>query len=466
MRPRAILLALVVLLGAVTGLPPATAVAGHFSKPVRLPTKWAEWQFAVNNQGEAVGVHGSEAGAVVVQLDRSGRISHSWRVKAPAYTNWVDPSIALGAQGRIAVAFSYEDDQPQPGNEFPHGLGCCQHIAVASWKLGAAPPAAQSVAPPMSIPTGLSYEGYPPPLVAIAGSAVTALWARGFEKDQKPAEAQLEDAFGQVGKPLQTKKVLTVPHGFEYLDLHVEPNSRPVASWVEDRDTVGTVTGSSTGGLGTPIHFRHIPDEISESELTHQEQFVGFTHDDEGDTVFAYPFGRLGGPQKLMIMTSTYGGPFDRPREVTALPSETNEISLDAGGHRSLLALWTATGATAHVKARRGSVFGGFDNKIQLDATGLEDPRTTGFLDAQGRSVVIQRSPIAHHPFDFELDALTAQPNGPFGHPHPIVPGLRDCGLTLGEPIASNLEGQAVFYVTGVEESPQAGSQYLIRYTP
>jgi hypothetical protein len=319
----------------------------------------------------------------------------------------------------------------------------------------------------MSRPTGLSFETYPPPLVAIAGSAVTVLWARGFEnKDQNPAEAQIEDAFGQVGKPLQTAKLLTVPHGFEYLDLHVEPNNRPVASWVEDGDTVGTVTGSSTGALGTPIHFRHIPDEISEFELTRREQFVGFTHDDEGDTVFAYPFGKLGGPQKLMMMTSTDGGPFGRPRKVTALPSEANEISLDAGGHRSLLALWTAAGSTAYVEARRGSVFGGFDNKLQLDATALEDPRPTGFLDARGRSVVIQRSPIAHHPFDFELDALTAQPNGPFGHPHPIAPGLRDCGLNLGEPIASNLEGQAVFYVTGVEESPQAGNQYLIRYTP
>jgi hypothetical protein len=96
MRPQAIFLALIVLLGAIAGLPSATAVAGSFSKPVRLPTKDEEWQFAINNQGEAVGVHGSTADAVVVQLDRSGRISHSWLVQAPAYTNGVNPSIALG----------------------------------------------------------------------------------------------------------------------------------------------------------------------------------------------------------------------------------------------------------------------------------------------------------------------------------------------------------------------------------
>jgi hypothetical protein len=61
--------------------------------------------FAINNQGEAVGLHGSEAGAVVVQLDRSGRISHSWLVKAPAYTNWVTQS----HRGFVTVASTWEN---------------------------------------------------------------------------------------------------------------------------------------------------------------------------------------------------------------------------------------------------------------------------------------------------------------------------------------------------------------------
>ncbi len=44
--------------------------------------------------------------------------------------------------------------------------------------------------------------------------------------------------------------------------------------------------------------------------------------------------------------------------------------------------------------------------------------------------------------------------------------GFVNCGLNLGEPIASNLEVQAVFYLTYEEGSHQEGSQYLIRYTP
>jgi hypothetical protein len=396
-------------------LPPATAVAGSFSKPVRLPTKGEEWQFAVNDQGEAVGVHGSTTGAVVVQLGRSGRISRSWLVRAPIHTEWVDPYVALGNQGRIAVGILYDDGQQEPGPEYHGGPGCCDHVAIASWILGERPPVAQAVSPPLAAATDLAHQPNPPILMTIAGSTITALWKRG--SDPEPGEGQIEEAFGQVGKPLQTAKLLTVPHGFAYLDLHLEPDGRPVASWIDDGDTIRTVIGSLTGAFGTPMHFQHIP-TVSETSIA-QAEAVGFTHDDEGDTIFIYISGDPEGPQKLMMMTSTYGSLFSRPREVASLPPETDQASFVAGGHRSLLALWTHTqGSTEHLEARRGSVFGSFGRQFQVETTPYTgEGVATGFIDSYGRSVVIQRDAVAHHSSHFELDAFTAQRKWPLCTP-------------------------------------------------
>lgn len=472
MRLRAIFLALVVLLGAVMGLSPTAAVAGSFSKPVRLPTMREQWQFAVNNRGEAVGVHASAAGAVVVQLNRSGRISRSWLVRAPIHTEWVDPYVALGDRGRIAVGILYDDGQQESGQGYHSGPGCCDHIAIASWKLGERPPVAQAVSPPLTAATGIAHQPAPPILMTIGSSTVTALWERGYEPEySEPEEAQIEEAFGQVGKPLQTAKLLTVPHGFVDLDLHLEPDGRPVASWVDDSDTLRTITGSLTGALGTPRRFQHIP-KVSETG-TPPAEAIGFTHDDEGDTIFAYRAGPLESRQKLMTMTSADGSLFSRPREVTLLPPETLEASLVAGGRRSVLALWTHTqGNTEHFEARRGGVFDSFNRQFQIWATSyFGSAVTASFIDSQGRSVVIQRGPVTHHPNAFELDAFTARLNGPFGRPQRIAPMLRNCGLNEGEeshiqPIATSPDGRAVFYLTCEEGSRQRGSQYLIRYTP
>ncbi len=137
----------------------------------------------------------------------------------------------------------------------------------------------------------------------------------------------------------------------------------------------------------------------------------------------------------------------------------------------ALLVLWTHTQRNVeHFEARRGSVFGSFDGQFQVDATpyfGVGD--TTGFIDSYGRSVVIQRGPVAHHSEDFELDAFTAQLNGPFGRPQRIAPTLRNCGLNEGGEIEASIATSSngrVFYVTCGEGSHQEGSQYLIRYTP
>lgn len=106
----------------------------------------------------------------------------------------------------------------------------------------------------------------------------------------------------------------------------------------------------------------------------------------------------------------------------------------------------------------------------------IEAREQAGFLDSQGRAVIIQARRSAHHPHDYELVALTAQPNRPFERPHRIAPALPDCPI-YGEtpryeeppdlePIAMSPNGRAVFLVTCDEGSGQKGSQYLIRYTP
>jgi hypothetical protein len=465
MSRRVILLGLMILLAGVAELAPSGAIAAGFSAPVRLPTKSEGWEFAVNDRGEAVGVRGSEAGAMVVQLARSGRISHSWLVSAPAHVGSVAAQVVLGEQGQVAVGVSYGDGQLEPSQEYHGGPGCCDHIAIASWQLGEPPPVAQPVSPAVSSATGLSDQ--PGALEMVIGrSTLTAVWIRGGGGEEG-SEAQIEEAFGRVGEPLHIAKLLTVPSGVSYLDLHLAPDGQPIASWVDDGDIIRTTTGLSTGALSPPVHFQGIP------KLSYG---IGFTHDDEGDTVFAYVSGpeTISAPHTLMMMASSNGGRFTRPHSIAAIPPHTSEVSVYAGGRRSVLAIWTYVSENTlreHFYAQRGSVFGGFGRRAQVDETEFPDDEATGFIDSRGRSVIIHRGPVPHHPKAFELDAFTAPPHGPFRHTHRIAPSVRDCGLNLEEeldvqPIATSLNGQAVFYVTCGEGSHQEGSQYLIRYTP
>jgi hypothetical protein len=472
MSTRAILLGLL-LPCAVAAPAPTAALAGSFSAPVRLPTKFAEWRFAVNDRREAVGVYGSEEGIVVVQLGRSGELRRSWLLQVPPHVGYPFASVALGERGKIAVGVSYNDGQLKDSEE-PHGPpGCCQRIAISSWRLGQSPPAAQAVSPTLNAANALYGQPFEAPLMVVGGSTVTALWTRGgtgplepFAPQDETGEAQIEEAFGQLGAPLHKAKLLTVPNGVRFPDLHLAPSGRAVASWVDDAEIIRTVTGLRSGALRRSIHFQQIHGLCT--SFPEVCPGIGFTHDDQGATVFAYLSGPEEGAERLMTMTSTSGARFTRPRAIASIPPKSSEISLYAGGRRALLAIFNhKPGENQHLEALRGSVFADLGAPAQVDETPYSDNKLNGFVDSRGRSVIVHPAPVPNHPTEFELVAFSAQSDRPFGATQRIAPALANYGLGgAAEPIATSPHGDAVFDVTDDEEGEQRRRQYLIRYTP
>jgi hypothetical protein len=481
MARRALLLG-ILLVSALAAFSPMAAPAGTFSTPARLPGTYGEWRFAVNNRGEAVGVLVSEDHAVVAQLMISGQIKRSWPLALPGHVAKATlGSIALGERGGVAVGVLYSDGQrsEEPGR--PHEeRGCCNHIAIATWHLGKAPPPAQAVSPELNASTDAGREPWAAPIMVVGHSTVTALWIRGADDPDVEDEDRIEEAFGIVGKRLHTARLLRVPGEVRWLDLHLAPDGTPVASWIDDGDIVRTVSGRPNGALRSPRRIQRIP---GYRESTGSGSPVGFSHDDSDDTVFAYLSGPSERTQRLMTITSTSGGRFTHARVIASIPPESGRPSLYVGGDGALLAIWTWThtrkaNVTEHFEASRGSVLGSFAKPIRLGETPftLSEFQQAGFLDSHGRAVIIQARRAAHRPNHYELVALTAQPDRPFGRPRPIAPALLDCPIDGGtpqyeappdlEPIATSPNGRAVLLATCGEGSGQGGSQYLIRYTP
>jgi hypothetical protein len=469
-----------VLLSAIIALSSAGASAGTFSTPARLPGSYGEWRFAVNNRGEAVGVLVSGDHAVVAQLTRSGHIERSWPLALPGrVAKAVLASIALGEHGSVAVGVLYSDGQRRDEPEYPHeDPGCCDHIAIATWHLGKPPPAAQAVSPELNASTENVRQPWPAPIMVVGRSTVTALWIRGGDDPNVDAEDRLEEAFGRVGRPLHTARLLKVPGTVRWLDLHLAADDTPVASWIDDEDMIRTVSGRPSGALRSPRRFQRIP---GYGRDTGSASGVGFSHDEQGHTMFAYLSGSPERTQRLMTITSTDGGPFMHSRAIASIPAHSGTPSLYAGGDGSLLAIWTHTreaDLTEHFEARRGSVLGSFARPLQLGEIpfSLSEFDQAGFLDSHGRAVIIQGRRSTHHPNHYELVALTAQPDRPFERPRPIAPALLDCPIDgetpqyeeppYLEPIATSSNGRAVLLATCGEGSGQRASQYLIRYTP
>jgi hypothetical protein len=486
MRKRGFRVGLPVLLGvllpglcvisSVAGASPSPGFPGFaagFSSPVRLSETPHDWQFAVNDRGEAVGVYGAEAGATVVRLGRSGRVVGSWLVRAPAHVGSVGAQVSVGERGQVVVGLSYGDGLLEASHEEHGGPGCCEHLAVASWRLGQSPPVvAQPVSPVLGVPADVDDQPSQLQLAIGAGSTVTAVWMRGSAGPGpyggEGGEAQVEEAYGRVGGPLRTVRLLTVAHRVSFLDLHVAPNGRAVASWVDDGDVIRTVTGMSSGALRAPGRFQRV---------SHLVTGVGFLYDDRGDTVFSYVTGSwLEGGKLMMVAGTSAGARFAAPRRIASIPPEAGEIVLSAGGDRSVMALWTIPrgvtskrGLIQRLYARRMIVFGGLGPLLQVDQTSFYED-ATGFIDSQRRSVVIHRGPDTSHPGQFEQQASIADPNGPFKGPYRLAPGLPGCSLDTGEereiqPIATSPNAaQAVLYLTCNEPGEREGPQYLIRY--
>lgn len=456
---------------------PAPALAGSFSEPVRLPgSQDTEWRFAVNDRGEAVGVHGSEKGALFYALEATGGLGSPTEIGIPGNFASTKQSVAIDPRGRVAVGLLYRDDTVVPSGEYKEheGPGCCGRVALSSWQLGQQPPVAQVLSAKQSAKTGPDQQVSAAPAIVIGPLAITALWTRegpqevenGPGEPPELNETQLESAFGRFSEPLHVARVITAPRGISLTHLSLAPNGDPVASWLQDGDKLLSVSGSRTGALHRPKGVQRIP-RLSEP--------AGFTTQAWGDTVFAYFWDYPEGasrPQtcsrcsrsRLMRISSRAGGPFGRPRQISFI-NDAIEATL-AGGHHFLMAVWAKSfhfGEEGHLYVRRGSAFGRFGAPQALGF----GSHPQAFADSQGDSVIIYRRPAIHNQNTDEIVAVTARPGHRFGPPRLLAPHLKGCELDNGneidpQSIATSPAGYAVLYITCEE----GAAQYLIRYTP
>lgn len=155
-------------------------------------------------------------------------------------------------------------------------------------------------------------------------------------------------------------------------------------------------------------------------------------------------------------MTSVDGRPFSAPRTVGHVGREHDPPIIVAGGNRSLLVFTNCLariGACSHAWGRRANIFGAHEPPFGVG----REPQA--FIDSRGRSVIV---------FDGEpaVEAITAEPGGPFGHRQRLSPAGRSCELGTGSddeaPPATSQNGVAIFYFTCDEEA----HEYLVRYTP
>lgn len=437
---------------AAASLVPTTALAGGFTRPVRLPSDGEEWVFAVNDRGQAL----AASGDLVYPVGRSGRLGRPWKVTVPGGFEADVGSLALDDRGRVAAGLVYGDGSV-PRGEGEHGSpGCCEHVAVVSWRLGTQPPVAQVLESP-----GQSYfydTESVAPRVVVGPRAVTALWRdpagpQGYGPEGEP-EAQLYEAFGPFASALRTRMMVSVPHGVQSVHLALDRTGDPIAAWRDDLRMLHSVRGLPSGALPRSSQAVPIPGVKNDEPETEFAQGNEFSSDPQGDTVFAYVPGAFERESNVMAMTSVDGRVFDAPRTIAHTGREHDRVVVVAGGNRSLLVF---TSCLANVRecspvlGRRANIFGSH----QLPFGVGREPQA--FVDSSGRSVIA---------FDGEstVEAITAEPEGAFGHRQPISPA--GCQLGTGSddepPPASSQSGAAIFYFTcgGYDH------QYLARYTP
>jgi hypothetical protein len=406
---------------------------------------------------------------VVVQLGTRGQIVASWPVPLPtSKLQRVSADLTIGEEGNAAVAIEYEDDQYVPtGVSYPHeGPECCGHIAISSWRLGHAPPVAHDVSPKVSVDSRQPYW----PQIVLAKSEVTAVWIRGNETPYEIGEAedQLEEAYGKVGRPLHRRSVLQVPGHMRFLDLHLEPDGRPVASWIDDGSILRTDIGSVREGLPVSRRFRALPGK---------QEAVGFTHDARGHTVFAYVLGK-----HLMIRASSDGGKFGDAHRVATLPSNAIQPAVRAGGDAVLLVSWIAQyvvghdeGSSDRFDVELGHIFGDISPPFQLPVAtnseaDYEGDATRSFVDSHGRAVLIA-SRYAHGLVHYEPVLFVAGEDQRFGPPIPFASNLLNCPFELGrtsteQEIEPNRGGEAIFETLCEENSGRFHQTYFVRFKP
>lgn len=438
---------------------PATALAGSFTRPVRLPGTGGGWLFALNDRGQALATDGN----LIYPVERSGRLGHPWKVTVPGGFKAYLGSLALDDRGRVAAGLIYSDESVPPGEGEYGSPGCCARVAVASWKLGTKPPVAQLLVPPTDQNRWSNGE-LDAPSVVIGPEAVTALWGAGDVSptgyppypDAQPFAAQLDEAFGPFGAALEAKTMMSVSKGVQSVHLVLDPAGDPLAAWRDDLGELHSVRGRPGGALPSASQATIISRggaAESDSEFADGNEF---SSDPQGDTVFAYipsPFEKKG---KVMAMTSVDGRPFGAPRTIASAGRQHGPPTVVAGGNRSLLVFTNClamVGECSLERGRRTNIFGVHERPFGVGGA------SQAFIDSRGRSVIAFEG-------DSAIEAITAEPRSPFGHRRRISPAGRYCRLGTGDedepPPASSPNGAAIFYY----QCGEADDEYLVRYTP
>ncbi len=373
-------------------------------------------------------------------------------------------SIALDKRGRIAVGLIYSDHLHEP-NEYKD-VGCCAHVAVVSWQLGARPPAAQ-ILTTSSSPNGNQYGSIEAPQVVIGPDSVTALWPEGTLApfDLGISTAQLYQAYGTFGAPLEITPLANA-RDIDGLELSQAPDGSPIAGWLQDSKMVRTAAGGLSGELTPRPREQTLPvGEFAGLEGSRPSESSLFSDDSEGDIFISYLTGNPhASRERLTVQMSHRAGPFGRPR-VLARPRHLSfaPAGLVSGGRGRLLAWWECAPGPRHcerMRARSADMSGGLDGVIPVGA------RPNAFIDAHGRTTVLYRR---HH----AIYAISATPGRSFGHPQRISPVGRRCTLGYGAvegeteaPLAASPGGVSLFYMTCRDRPGAERHALLIRYTP
>jgi hypothetical protein len=374
-----------------------------------------------------------------------------WRVNVPGGFEANIDSITLDDKGQAAVSLNYSDGSRVGVYKNP---GCCSHVAVASWQLGAAPPVAQA----LEVPGTHQYnEGeLGAPAVAIGPSSVTAVWTAGapmLEEVCRPCDQQLDEAFGPFGGTLTAKQVIDASRGIQSVHLTLDRTGKPVAAWRDNSDDLDTARGDYAGELARAAPPTRIPGYEEGDFLEDTE----FTSDLNGHVVFGY-VRQQGRRDSVVVMTSVDGSRFGSPRTIARVHPEPGALTVVAGGQGSLLAFWSCGpySERSSLTGRRGRIFGALEAPFSVQFE-PHDSEPQGFIDSRGRAVLVYDREVGHEDLSV-LEAITAEPERPFGLPQRISRSLKECKL---EQAASSPSGTAIFAC-----EQHAEQAYLLRYTP
>ncbi len=454
---------------AAIGVACSSASGASFSRPVQLPGLLGEWSFVLAPDGEAVAVRGSEHGALVYPLGTSTTLGPPVPVTVVGGYGLSLSDGVLDDRHRLALAFTYFDHTEEPSGEPHGGAGCCDRVAIASWRLGEAVPTAQTLTPKL---TGVAHAYQEPsgPEIVLGQRSLTALWTLGAGEFEESYEGggpvRLREAFGPFGGPYDTQTLMSAPGGIWDYALTTASDGRPLASWVDDGNELRTVTGLQTGALHRSHRVQPLPGLANTTSLA-KESSYGFSTNNRGETLFAYQTPAPHGKSRLLTVTSRDGSPFSRPRLIRTIPPEIPSGRALLGPQDTLLASWDHWTKASHDGIQQDVsrfAVGGLSSPLGPSVRVPAFPgEPVGFVGGKSEAVVIYRH---HEKRGFLLDAILARRGQPFGKPHLLDPGLYNCGIDYGgdsllPPIESGPDGNAILLMTCEDNH-----QYMIRYTP